>query len=241
MTDCAQFESKGLGLQTLLRHLPQGRAWIAARTPGKYMYRLMQVIGDLYEDWIAAMCVMIQELDPRTTRQMINEWETAVGLPDPCLPVAETLEERRQWVMWRLDKRRYSTAEDWKYLASLFGLDIRITPGWAVQKPAVYPMVYPKRYDLFPKMGRFRVYINVQNLPNCGYDYGRDFRGAGYPIEYGCTRVDYDQFKCLIERVAPANVAIIWDFPLESSPWNFCIYETFSSDFSQDFCADDGA
>lgn len=235
---CYQFEARGISLQTVLRHLPEGVAWIAWRMPGKVARRLMDAIAEAYEDMSEALCNLATELDCRTTTQMITEWETAVSLPDPCLPTATTLAERRTWVQWRLNKRRYSTASDWHYLASLFGLEITITPGWAVQRPALYPAEFPVRYDLFPKLGRFRVYINVKNVPNCGYDYGREFRGGGYPIEYGCTRADYDNFKCLIERVKPANVVIVWDFPLEEPPYNLCVSDSFESSFSSDFCGE---
>jgi hypothetical protein len=237
---CFQFESRDLSRQTLLRHFPTGDAWHALRIATKAMARLVTAIAEAYEDCTKALCAMIAELDPRTTTDMISEWEEAVSLPDPCLPQATTLDERRFWVQWRLNKRRYSTADDWRYLASLFGLEIAITPGWYVQKPALYPSTYPKRYDRFPKLGRFRVYINVMDLPNCGYDYGRDFRGGGYPIEYGCTRASYDNLKCLIERVKPANVVIIWDFPLENLIYGICTSQSFAADFSPDFCADEG-
>lgn len=233
---CYQFEPRGLSLQTLLRHLPDGVAWIAWRMPGKIAHRLVTAFAELYEDAKEALCRLALELDPRTTDQMIGEWETAVSLPDPCLPTARTLDERRFWVRWRLDKRRYSTVADWQYLASLFGLVITVTPGWLVQRPALYAASYPKRYDLFPKLGRFRVYINIINRDPCGYDYGLENRGPGYAIPYGCTQADYDNFKCLIERVKPANVVIIWDYPIEAYPYLLCVSGSFSNEFGSEFC-----
>lgn len=234
---CFQFEPRGLSLSTLLRHLPDGVAWIAWRMPGKTARRLMDAIAEAYEDMTQAICDMTTEIDCRTTTQLITEWETAVGLPDPCLPTVATLAERRTWVQWRLTKRRYSTVADWNYLASLFGLEIAITPGWHVQRISLYPARYPKPYDRFPKLGRFRVYINVLNQPQVGYDYGALDRGPGYPVPYGYRDPElYAKFKCLIERVKPANVAIVWDYPLEVSPYGMCLtddadgYKTYTTD-----------
>ena len=211
MTDCYQYEPRGSALTTLQRHLPTGLAWDAYRTVGKNLYQLWSAFATAYDDMSAALCRMIRELDPSTTVDMIGEWERAVGLPDPCLPQVTTLGERRFWVLWRLGRRRWTTAAEWIELAGLFGLDIRITPGWYVQRPALYDWSYPKRYDIFPKLGRFRVYIDVLNVPFAGYDYGRDNRGPGYPIPYGSIDDRLASFICIIDRVRPANVVVIYN------------------------------
>lgn len=233
---CYQLTPRGDSLFTLWRHLPVGVAWIAFRMPGKVAYRLFQGFAAAYEAMSAALCRAHAELDPRQTTDLISEWEAAVGLPDACLPAAIDIAERRRWVMWRLAKRRWMRAADWHDLAALFGLQIVITPGWLVQKPALYAATYPKRYDLFPKLGRFHVFINIIGLDAGGYDYGSPDRGEGYPVPYGDTSPSFAGFQCLIERVKPANVVIVWNFPLEHPAYGFCISESFSSDFSTEFC-----
>lgn len=231
---CHYLEPRGLSLRVLLAHLPTGMAWDAFRITGKVANRLYSAFAEAYEDAWEALCRLATELDPRTTEQMIDEWERAVSLPDPCLPKYQTLEDRRAWVMWRLSKRRWSTASDWIELAALFGIKIAVTPGWYVQKPALYPAEYPKRYDLFPKLGRFRVYINIIDGTCGGYPYGGAGGATGYPITYGCDNADYDAFKCLIMRVKPANVIIIWDAPLET--YGLCVSDSFETSFAQEFC-----
>ena len=232
---CFQFESRGLAILTLLRHLPEGVAWIAWRVPGKIARKLMDVFADAYEDCTRALCALIGELDPRTTVQMITEWETAVSLPDPCLPTATTLAERRFWVLWRLNKRRFSTEADWHYLASLFNLTIAITPGWYVQRPQLFEYRFPMGFDIFPKLGRFRVYIDITNVAFAGFEYGLAGTNVdvGFPIPFGGDVGAFDQFRCLIERVKPANVVVIWNaFPVG----DVCTHSTFSAPFSATFC-----
>jgi len=230
--DCGRYAATGQGLTVLQRHLPIGLLWDAYRIQGTNAYRLWKAIGDLFDGMSAALCALVLELNPFTTERMITEWERAVGLPDVCLPDATTLDERRAWVVWRLAKRRWTTAAEWHELAALFGLEIRITPGWHVQKPALYAAEYPKRYDRFPKLGRFRVYIDVIGTVPRGYTYGA--AGVdGYPIPYGVDLPGFDGFRCIIDRVRPANVVVIWnDNPL----FNNCLAETFSDEFSDTFC-----
>lgn len=210
MSDCHYLEPKGKSREALIRHFPLGIAWDAFRTPGKTAFKWLSALSEGYERAWEALCRLARELNPYTTKQMIGEWEESVSLPDKCLPKATTLQERRDWVVWRLTKRRWTTVAEWKELAALFGLEILVVPGWLVQKPALYPFEYPKRYDLFPKLGRFRVYINIKGVDFGGYDYG--IRGDGYPIPYGIADpADVSAFQCIIERVKPAHVVIIWN------------------------------
>lgn len=225
----------GKAISLLQSHLPTGPAWLAFRLPDKNASKLMTALARAYDDALQFMCRIEAELDPRTTEELITEWETAVGLPDPCLPKATTLEERRFWVIFRLTKRRWSTAQDWIDLAALYGLDISVTPGWLVQKPALYAAEYPKRYDLFPKLGRFRVYIDVFGIDVRGYSYGSASGGPGYPVPYGVNVPALTAFQCMIDRVRPANVVVIWnDNPLI----NWCYAQTFEETFSDTFCGE---
>lgn len=201
---CFQLEPRGDALQTVQQHLPRGEAWHAFRIAGKVAYRLFQAFSDAYEDMSKALCRLVEELNPYSTTQLISEWETAVGLPDPCLPTTTTLEERRAQVVFRLTKKRWTSEQDWKDLALLFGLEITVTPGWHVQKPALYPFCYPKTYIYLERLGRFHVYIDI--IDGCG-DTGYVY---SYPIPYG-NSARCDAFICLINRVKPANVVVIWN------------------------------
>ena len=39
--------------------------------------------------------MLIDESDPRSTLEMLNDWERAFGLPDSCTDAADTLAERQ--------------------------------------------------------------------------------------------------------------------------------------------------
>ena len=238
--ECHWLEPKQKSLEVLQAHLPTGLAWDMFRRIGANAYLLLSALAESFEDAWETLCRLPYEIDPRTTEQLIAEWETAVSLPDPCLPKYSSLEDRRAWVMWRLNKKRWNTEQDWKDLAALFGLEIEITPGWLVQKTALfwvdadgttYP-TYPIPFYDFPKLGRFRVYIDVTNDIFTGFEYGAD-DNPGFPIPFSDGPEVFQQFRCLIERVKPANVVIIWnDNPLR----NGCYNEIFDEPFADEFC-----
>lgn len=235
---CYWLEPKQRSVEVLWAHLPTGRAWDAFRVAGKVAYRLLSALAESFEDAWETMCFLAAELDPRTTEQLIGEWERAVSLPDACLPTYETLQERRDWVMWRLNKKRWSTAQDWIDLGDLFGLDVEITPGWLVQKTGLfwdsettYPAFPIPFYD-FPKLGRFRVYIDVLGVNYPGFEYGAG-ENPGFPIPFSDGPEAFQDYRCLIERVKPANVVIVWnDNPLR----NGCYAELFEDPFAEEFC-----
>lgn len=82
--------------EAFARLLPTGEAW--SRDPDGC---LMQLVRGQAEIWGAvvdprAADLLEIETDPRFTLELLAEWERAYGLPDPCVPVVQTLPERRQ-------------------------------------------------------------------------------------------------------------------------------------------------
>lgn len=236
LNSCSWMAPLGRSADVILRHLPMGAAWDAFRTGGKRGWRMITGFAGAYEDVWAALCNLATELNPQTTTALLPDWERALGLPDPCLPPATTLDQRRALVMFRLTKRRWNTGQSWQDLAALYGLTIDVTPGTYVVRPDDYPVLYPKKYESFPRAGRFRVYVDVTNVRFTGYAYGGTgfASGSGYPIPYGGQVPAMSAFMCFINRVVPANVVVLWNqFP---NVIGVCTQHNFHGEFSSEFC-----
>ena len=213
LLNCNWLQPVSKSLAVLQKHLPLGVLWIAYRTPGKNAYKLLASLAQAFEDAWGALCGLAAELDPRTTEQMLPEWERALSLPDVCLPTAGTLAQRRSLLLFRLTKKRWTTIQDWYDLAALFGIKVTITPGYVVSHGQGYANCYPVPYaSAIPFNGRFRVYIDLGLTKPTGYGYGTGgMAGPGYPVPYGTDNVAFNAFRCLIERVKPASVVVIWN------------------------------
>lgn len=239
MLNCFWLQPLGRSLDVLQRHIPLGTAWLAFRIQGKRAYRMMSGFAGAFEDAWTALCNLATELNPYSTSAMLPEWEAALNLPDNCLPAVSSDDDRRSRLVFRMQKRRWTTAQDWTDLATLFGLEISITPGWAAEKSTYYAFQYPKRYDVIRGAGKFRVYIDVLNVDYFGgYAYGGDGHNNGYPLPYGLKGSNplLDAFMCLIDRIRPANVVVIWNAnPLRG----FCYVEPFEQSFADSFCSQD--
>lgn len=205
------------------RHIPPGIAWLAWVTPGKTAYKLLKALAGVFDDaWSRFYQVVTDELSPYTTDELLPEWEKALGLPDKCIGPQSDKDARRDMILLRLSRKRYTTLEHWVTLAEeVFGLEVTITPGWYVQKPCLFPAEFPMRFDIYPKLGRFRIYIDIHNVEFGGFPYdGTSIPDHKFPIPFGNPNEGFKRFQCFIERIRPSNVVIIWN----NNPLNDPIY-----------------
>ncbi|MCM1512602.1 MAG: DUF2313 domain-containing protein [Oxalobacter formigenes] len=75
------------------------------------------------------MIDLIRETDPRTTSELISEWETDAGLPDPCdeaLGKAETLSERQRILCAKLLSTGGQSAAYYEAIAKALGYEVSV-------------------------------------------------------------------------------------------------------------------
>tara|TARA_R110000772_G_scaffold64331_1_gene143979 strand:+ start:80 stop:664 length:585 start_codon:yes stop_codon:yes gene_type:complete len=81
-------------LSQLKALLPRGFLWVDLAQ--NKLGQLLHAIADELARIDARGNDLIDEADPRTTYELLIEWEKAFGLPDPCLTEALTLEQRNK-------------------------------------------------------------------------------------------------------------------------------------------------
>jgi len=82
--------------------LPKGLIWPKELTA--LLHTLLGAIGAVFANTHNRLLDLIEEADPRTTLELLPDWERILGLPDPCTPsdVELTLQERRARVVQKL-------------------------------------------------------------------------------------------------------------------------------------------
>lgn len=73
--------------------LPSGPAW--TRAPDAVLTTLLDALAQEFARVDVRADELIAELDPRTTTELLEDWERAFGLPAPCMPASQTLADRR--------------------------------------------------------------------------------------------------------------------------------------------------
>lgn len=105
--------------------LPTGPAW--TREPDAVMTDFLSVAAGGFADVHERAMQILEEADPRTTIEMLAEWEADHGLPDSCTGGNGSIQERQATLVQKIistggQSRPYFTA-----LAAALGYDIEIT------------------------------------------------------------------------------------------------------------------
>lgn len=112
----------------LLDAMPPGRAW--ARDPDSVQGRLLGAIAEELARVDAAAAAIATEAWPGTATEevLLDAWEAAAGLPDPCVTSPPTLEaERQAELVARLVGRGSPTPQFFIDLAAALGYAVTIT------------------------------------------------------------------------------------------------------------------
>lgn len=164
--------------------LPPGR--LLSRDPDSTVQGLLLAIGACFEALhTAAVRVLIEELYPPSTIALLPEWERALGLPDACTPIGQTLQERRARVVAKYVLQPRPT------LAYLAELATRIG--------------YPDA--TFEETGPYELTVNVPN-PRVTY-----FRCGASRCGDRLGKIDRaEDLECLLNEEKPAHIALVFDY-----------------------------
>jgi len=112
----------------LASFIPVGRAYEGSGVDGSNLRRYLSASSEEFKRLQDLMATFLSELDPRTTENFITEWENAVGIPDSCIPIAATADERRDNIVLKLNALSVQTEQDYIDLAAAFGFTITFPP-----------------------------------------------------------------------------------------------------------------
>ena len=116
----------GPSYAAMLRQLlPPGAAW--SRDPASKMGALMLALAQEPARLDARALDLIEEADPRTTNEILSDWERVAGLPDPNIPAPTTLAARQTALLDRLVSRGGLAQADFINLIGRFGYAATIT------------------------------------------------------------------------------------------------------------------
>jgi uncharacterized protein YmfQ (DUF2313 family) len=79
--------------------LPRGRVW--PRDSDAVQTKVLSGLAPSYERQTARANYLLVDAFPATTYELLPEWESTLGLPDPCAGAAPTIPQRRSQVVAR--------------------------------------------------------------------------------------------------------------------------------------------
>lgn len=173
------------------------------RDPDAVLTKLLSVFAASLARVDALATALLEEADPRTTVQLLPDWERVLGLPDKCAGGESlTLQERRAWLVGRMTARGGQSRAWFISLAASLGYAIAIdefrpfTCGLSVCGEQLAPeatwTVWRVRMPATP-IYWFRAGASV-----CGERLGS--QAAGW-------------IECLFRRLKPAHTTVLFTYP----------------------------
>lgn len=139
-----------------------------------------------------------EQMIPDQTVKFIDEWESAVGIPDSCFKGTGTLTERRRDILTKLAALGVQTRQDFIDLAATFGVAITINAGIdEITFPLTFPVV------MFGTLKEARFTIVVRFTVQAANRFPLVF-----PITFGSGEIAI--LECLFTKLKPANCDIIF-------------------------------
>ena len=189
-------------LRQLQALLPWGAAW--SREPSSVLTGLLAGFAEEFARLDQRADQLLAELDPRTTYEMIDDWERLLGLPDPCTAAATGLAERRLACWRKLAYQAGQTPAFYRELAATIGFQIEIhefDPDVDEYDATLTPLI---------TNGRWRYVWRVHVTNGAEVDYFRAGDPAGTRLVEGDGELD---IECILQAAKPAHTRLIFTYP----------------------------
>ena len=181
--------------------LPQGFAW--PRQADAALTKLLLAWADELARVDGRAADLVEEADPRTTAELLADWERVAGLPDPCvaaLGVSQTAAQRRAALVAKLTTIGGQSAAYYIALAASLGYTITVTEFSPFQAGS-------DAGDALTNDGwRFVWQVNAPEASIVEFSAGRS--SAGEPLRAWGNEL----LECVINRLKPANTYVLFAY-----------------------------
>jgi uncharacterized protein YmfQ (DUF2313 family) len=140
------------------------------------------------------------EYNPKNTTNLIEEWEAFVGIPDSCIAIASTLEQRRKNILLKLAGINATTEKQFKDIASILGYTIQVSNGVAT---STFPLTLP--FLLISEASA--PFTIVITLPK-----SQEPSGFVLTFPFTLTSQQPEILNCLFNKIKPANTQLFFRY-----------------------------
>ena len=183
------------------RLLPRGAAW--PRDPDATLTALTAALAARTAAVHARAAQLLEvESDPTQTVEMLSDWETAYGLPDPCTPLNPTLQQRRFALLAKIIAIGGQSIGYYQSVAAALGYAITITEfhAFVADDPCELPDNDPS-WD-------FAWQVNAPETTE--QLFRADVSAADEPLATWGNA----QLECVLNRLKPADTILTFAYPI---------------------------
>lgn len=183
----------------LADYMPNGRLFEAKKIGDSNYRQLLRGIGGELFTAEGYLISLDQEYLPDQTVLFIEEWESALGIPDDCFAISESISERRRDILIKLASLGVQTAKDFESLGDIFGISVTVQSGADVG--STFPVTFP--FIFFDRASDSRFTIVVDFLVEAASKFPLTF-----PFTFGSGEIAI--LECLFSKLKPTNCELIF-------------------------------
>lgn len=177
--------------------LPQGRAW--NKSPASFMDRLVCTLVDELVRIDGRVEDLLFQTNPNNATELLEDWETLLGLPDECSPSGQTLAQRQEQAYTKLVSTGGQSVAYFKEVAANLGFTIEIKDvfgAFEAGDPCGEPLfgeAWVHWWEVSSTATAFQI-----------FRAGRS--SAGDPLRF----ISNDVLQCTINKLKPAHTKVIF-------------------------------
>ena len=181
-------------VQAVRKLLPRGAAW--QTEPGTRLSGLLRGFAEeLVRVGVRAL-TLIEESDPRTTVEMLADYERVYGLPDPCVGEEQTTPQRRASLLQKITSVGGQTPAYYISVAAVLGFTVTIT------EFSAHTVEHDVEHPIYDIQWTFAWQVNAP-LNTVGHITVED------SVEDAISWFGNEQLECVLERIRPAHTVLI--------------------------------
>lgn len=164
---------------------------------------LRKILLGLATEWLyfkSNLNEIVNDYNPNNTTYFIEDWEAFVGIPDSCISIASTLEQRRKNILLKLAGINATTEKQFKNIASILGYSIEVSNGIDT---STFPLTLP-----FLLISEAEApFVIVITLP-------ASIKPVGFPLTLPFTLTEGQPaiLNCLFNKIKPANTKLYFRY-----------------------------
>ncbi|MCD8139443.1 MAG: DUF2313 domain-containing protein [Planctomycetaceae bacterium] len=187
--------------QQLRELMPQGKAWDFSHN-GVLMRLLRGLAGAVHRFGVQVSYVYAREVFSHSTDDLLDEWETELGLPDECRSAVETREQRRFEVVAKYNQVGGQSIPYFIELGRSLGLELEIDrcQPFRVGRNGCGDPVQDAEWNFFWRVK----WIPTQETP---FRVGQDTMGT--PLRSWTRNTT---LECLFQKLGPAPGNVIFAY-----------------------------
>lgn len=183
---------------SLAGYLPGGDLFASKKIPNSNFRKLLRGLSWELFRANGLLREYNSEIIPDRTNKFLDEWESAVGIPDHCFTGTGTPDERRRDILVKLASLGVQTVDDFVDLADTFGIEVQILSGRDV---IAFPLIFPVPMFTTLREARFTIIVNFTTQSDNVFP-------LTFPIVFGSGEIAI--LECLFRKIKPSNCDIIF-------------------------------